>query len=49
MYRLENNSHELAELKVQMQELKSKMKEMGIEPNQTEFDMESVDEYRNKK
>jgi len=49
MYRLENNSHELAELKSQMQELESKMKEVGIELNQTEFDMESVDGYRNKK
>lgn len=47
MYRLDNNSHELIELRSQMQELKSKMKEMGIEVNQTEFDMESVDNYRN--
>ncbi len=47
MYRLDNNSHELIELRSQMQELESKMKEMGIESNQTEFDMESVDGYRN--
>jgi len=47
MYRLDNNSHELIELRSQMQELESKMKEMGIEANQTEFDMESVDGYRN--
>ncbi|MCU7835279.1 MAG: DUF3087 domain-containing protein [gamma proteobacterium symbiont of Taylorina sp.] len=47
MYRLDNNSHELFELRSQMQELESKMKEMGIETNQTEFDMESVDGYRN--
>ncbi|NOQ78951.1 MAG: DUF3087 family protein [Gammaproteobacteria bacterium] len=47
MYRLDNNSHELIELKSQMRELESKMKEMGIEANQTEFDMESVDGYRN--
>ncbi|MCU7817344.1 MAG: DUF3087 domain-containing protein [gamma proteobacterium symbiont of Lucinoma myriamae] len=47
MYRLDNNSHELIELRSQMRELESKMKEMGIEANQTEFDMESVDGYRN--
>ncbi len=47
MYRLDNNSHELVELKSQMRKLESKMKEMGIEANQTEFDMESVDGYRN--
>jgi uncharacterized protein (UPF0333 family) len=47
MYRLDNNSHELIELKSQMQELESKMKEMGIETNQTEFDMKLVDGYRN--
>ena len=47
MYRLDNNSHELIELRSQMQELESKMKEMGIEANQTKFDMESVDGYRN--
>ena len=44
---MDNNSHELIELKSQMRELESKMKEMGIEVNQTEFDMESVDGYRN--
>jgi len=47
MYRLDNNSFELIELRSQMRELESKMKEMGIEANQTEFDMESVDDYRN--
>ena len=47
MYKLDNNSHELIELRNQMQELESKMKNMGIEANQTEFDMESVDAYRN--
>jgi hypothetical protein len=47
MYRLDNNNHELIELRSQMQELESKMKEMGIEANQTEFDMELVDGYRN--
>jgi hypothetical protein len=46
MYRLDNNSHELIELRIQMQELESKMKEMGIEENQTKFDMKSVDGYR---
>jgi Protein of unknown function (DUF3087) len=47
MYRLDNNSHELIELRSQMRELESKMKEMGIDANQTEFDMELVDDYRN--
>jgi len=47
MYRLDNNSHELIELRSQMQELESKMKEMGIETNQTDFCMESMDSYRN--
>jgi len=47
MYRLDNNSHELIELRSQMQALESKMKEMGLEINQTEFDMKSVDGYRN--
>ena len=47
MYRLDNNSHELIELRSQMRELESKMKEMGIDTNQTEFDMELVDDYRN--
>jgi len=47
MYRFDNNSHELIELRSKMQELESKMKEMGIEANQTEFVMESVDGYRN--
>ncbi len=46
MYRLDNNSHELIELRSQMQELEFKMKEMGIEVNQTEFDIKSVDAYR---
>jgi len=43
---LDNNSHGLSELSVQMEELKSKMNAMGIEINQTEFDMKSVDAYR---
>lgn len=49
MYIMDNNSHELMELRSQMQELESKMKAKGIEVNQTEFDMESVDSYRNSK
>lgn len=47
MYTLDNNSHGLVELSVKMQELESKMKAMGIELNQTEFDMKEVDAYRN--
>jgi hypothetical protein len=46
MYKLDNNSHELMELSSQMRVLETKMKELGIETNQTEFDMESVDRYR---
>jgi len=47
MYRLDNNSHELLELRNQMHKLEAKMKEMGIDENQIEFDMKSVDAYRN--
>jgi hypothetical protein len=47
MYRFDNNSHELIELESQMRELESKMKDRGIESNQTEFDVASVDGYRN--
>ncbi|WP_198265414.1 DUF3087 family protein [sulfur-oxidizing endosymbiont of Gigantopelta aegis] len=47
MYQLDNNSHGLMELKSQMQALEAKMKEMDIEANQTEFNMESVAAYRN--
>ena len=47
MYRFDNNSHELTELASQMRELESRMKDMGIEANQTEFDMKSADAYRN--
>jgi len=47
MYTLDNNSHDLSELRVKMEALESKMKAMGIEVNQTEFDMKSVDAYRN--
>ena len=46
MYTLDNNSHGLSELSVQMEELKSKMNTMGIEVNQIEFNMNSVDAYR---
>ncbi len=46
MYRFDNNSYGLIELQSQMQKLESKMKEMGIEINQTEFDMASMDDYR---
>ena len=46
MYILDNNTHDLAELRMRMQELESKMKAMGIELNQIEFDMKSVDVYR---
>jgi len=45
MYTLDNNSHGLSELSVQMEELKSKMNTMGIEVNQIEFNMNSVDAY----
>ena len=47
MYTLDNNSHDLYELNAQMEQLESKMKAMGIEVAQTEFDMKSVDAYRN--
>ncbi len=47
MYRFDNNSHELTELASQMRKLESKMNDMGIETNQTEFDMKSADAYRN--
>ena len=47
MYTLDNNVHDLSELRVQMEELESKMNAIGIEVNQTEFDMKSVDVYRN--
>jgi TolA-binding protein len=46
MHKLDNNSYELMELEGQMRELESKMKEMGIEQNQTEFDVKLVDDYR---
>jgi hypothetical protein len=46
MHKLDNNSYELMELEGQMRELESKMKEMGVEQNQTEFDVKSVDDYR---
>ena len=46
MYTLDNNVHDLSELRVQMEELESKMNAIGIEVNQTEFDMKSVDAYR---
>jgi hypothetical protein len=46
MHKLDNNSYELMELEGQMRELESKMKEMGIEQSQTEFDVKSVDDYR---
>ena len=49
MYKLDNNLHALSELRIQMQEHKDKMEEMGIDPDQTEFDMGSVDAYRNKR
>lgn len=45
--KLDNNSHALSELSGKMEALESKMKAMGIEVNQTEFDMKSVDAYRN--
>jgi len=46
MLRFDNNSHELFELGLKMRPLETKMNEMGIDLNQTEFDMKSVDAYR---
>ena len=47
MYLLDNNNLEMDDLKIQMRVLESKMKEMGLEPNQTEFKLASADQYRN--
>lgn len=47
MYKLDNNSHDLNDLRIQMEALESKMNTLGIAVDQTEFDMKSVDAYRN--
>jgi hypothetical protein len=47
MYKLDNNLHELSELSFRMREHETKMEEMGIALDQTEFDMKQVDAYRN--
>ncbi len=49
MYKLDNTLHELSELQPQMEALKTKMEAMGIDPVQIEFDMKSVDAYRNQR
>lgn len=46
MFQFDNNSHELYELSIPMQALETKMNEMGIGLDQTEFDMKAVDAYR---
>jgi len=47
MHRLEDNNHALIDLLAEKNELENTMNKHGLELNQTEFDMEWADEYRN--
>ncbi|MBF0265309.1 MAG: DUF3087 family protein [Gammaproteobacteria bacterium] len=47
MYKLDNNEFELIELQIKKKELETKMKEKKLDLDQTEFDIKSLDAYRN--
>ena len=47
MHRLEDNSHALMDMLGEKKELENKMRELDLELNQIEFDMEWADAYRN--